>query len=154
MLIFCSKEKEIKFVTSLSSFRLKRELFILSLQFKSHHEWQVNLLDAHSNVERAVDCCVSASIRSEAWPDSASEVHHSLIDFILLNSPAAVGFLQGRVVEELVAEDVFFARRLINLFLLLAWSQVHEGVQCSQLVESETAKGLISLDAAKSALSE
>jgi len=53
-----------------------------------------------------------------------------------------------------VIEDVFLARRLFNLLFLLVLSQVHKRVKSGQLVESESAEGLISLNAAQSILAE
>ena len=64
-----------------------------------------------------------------------------------MHCPAALWLLKRGIIHELVAENVLFARRLVNFFPLFAGAQVHKRVQAHEIVEAKTAEGLVSLHA-------
>ena len=64
-----------------------------------------------------------------------------------MHCPAALWLLQRGIIHELVAENVLFARSLVNFFPLFAGAQVHKGVQAHEIVETKAAEGLVWLHA-------
>ena len=107
------------------------------------------MFDAISYIKRAIDSCVSSAESCESGPNAASKQSDGVVDFILLDCPAAVRFHQFRVVEEIVAEDVLFAGGQIDFIALLAWAQVHVRLQVSDIRHLQTTVGLILLHIAK-----
>ena len=119
----------------------------------SDHEGEVELLDAAADVERAVDRRICSVEGSEAGPDAAPQHDTRQVDLIHLNGPALLGLLQSGIVQEVMAEDVLFARSLINFIFLLHRSQVHVRVERLELGALEATERLIRLHVAQGVLS-
>ena len=75
----------------------------------SDHEGKVDLLDAVSDVERAVAGGTCSVEGSEARPDAAPQHDEGHVNLVHLDGPALLRLLQGSIVEEFVIEDVLLA---------------------------------------------
>ena len=53
-----------------------------------------------------------------------------------------------------MAEGVLLTYSLFNFFFLLAWAKMHVSIKCCQLIESESAEGLVTLNATQCIFSE
>lgn len=110
--------------------------------FVSDHEWQVNILDAITDVDRAIDGRIAPVERIVAGPKLRSESCNSLCS-VLDNAPAEVRFISTDIVQKFVRENGFLARNQILLLLVFNLTEVNPTIQTESLLVIETSKCLV-----------
>ena len=108
----------------------------------SDHEWQVNILDAITDVDRAIDGRIAPVESIVAGPKLGSKSCNSFCS-VLDDAPAEVWFISTDIVEESVRENGLLARNQILLLLVFNLTEVNPTIQVECLLVIETSKCLV-----------